>query len=1196
MGFQGQLSSVQLADLFQTFFMNRQTGTLSVVEPHGTVHVYFDQGLVALCTAPLVDNQPFLLTTLVRKGLLAPDHSNEVHQRLKSSGQPLRELLLTSGYINEADLDEISIWCVEEMICPLFELPDGNFTFTDGDPVQELMAADVLEMGAARLPTQQIIMEATRRTDEWKRIREIIPDSEALFVVDNEGRSNLRNIQTDPEMLKVLRYLDGRHSLDSIANAVGATRFDTHAIVAQMVLSGVARPQTPQDVVIDAMALKEAGELTKARELLEHALKQARMPEVMRPLADVCAQLGQAARAVELFLELIQTSQDQGNLDQALADLDIVIGLSPDDPELHFERAQVRAEKGEAEEAAAGYVIAAQAFLSTKDVPRALDACHRAKNLLPRSPEPHRYLAKAYLMEGQTENAVVEYKALWHALLTSHRPRQALDELRSILDSDCKFAAIKEQILSHAQSSEAIKTSKAMRTLVYVLVTAVIGVSAVVGWEYYDRVFYRGQGQKKIAAFEQGLARRQEQLDHQAMSEELGELRRKYGPDAELRGLVDSLDKRVKDDYETRGRGVLERGKALLDGGEFAKAETCFQELIGRYQGTEAANRAPTMIEQVRSARITTQVQTELAEAERRWQSLEWDGAHEALTKVLSRRDLPNALRAQLTEKQVSWAASIRSSQPLFERAAKIEQSGDLRLAIVAYRRAAAGEGEQYANLATDHLRTLELTYAGIIGKQFQDSANRGEDAKAFTAYDEIVRLAAEGSGDGVKNYLARLDVPYALQLDTPLTTLTVRRGSQEIVVKAPAGTTTTWVYRLTYHPGEVVTLLASRPGFTTQSGTIAVGNRRAAGVVHLVRGPRWKTDLSGPATTKPIIAGDQILVGTGKATLEIIDPRQGANRAVTFPDTVAEFRAPPVVFQDRAYVVIEDTLFAVGLATRNRQWSWPTEGGGSGERQLTGSLLVQEHDLIQGTLLIVASTAKDGVTFIGADTNGHVTIYPFTSELELTGAPGADHLSNRTLVYLPFGNQLLVTDATESTEQRGPKKLYTLRTRGDLVGRPIRVLAGPSKRPAMLIGDSSGLVIAVDGDPNVPETKRIVGTWPIDGTQPSTPIVDDRNAYVTVAEGRVNALDLDHPGQLRWRFPSQGSLGSAPGEPAVGKKGIYVASANGVLLCLDRATGRERWRCDLGSPAVGGVIADNGMVFVALRSGQLWGFDEGDD
>ena len=41
MGFQGQLSSVNLTDIFQTLHMNRQTGTLSVVSPAGSLHLYF---------------------------------------------------------------------------------------------------------------------------------------------------------------------------------------------------------------------------------------------------------------------------------------------------------------------------------------------------------------------------------------------------------------------------------------------------------------------------------------------------------------------------------------------------------------------------------------------------------------------------------------------------------------------------------------------------------------------------------------------------------------------------------------------------------------------------------------------------------------------------------------------------------------------------------------------------------------------------------------------------------------------------------------------------------------------------------------------------------------------------------------------------------------------------------------------------
>ena len=1186
MGFQGQLSSVQLADLFQTFYMNRQTGTLSVSEPAGTLHVYFDQGQIALCTAPHVDGQPFLLNALMRKGLLPPERADELAQDLRATNRPLRDICLSSGFIGEQELDEISTWCIEELVCPLFELPEGDFTFTDGQPIEELMWPEVIELGTTRLATPQLVMEASRRKDEWRRIREIIPDSSVLFIVDNDGRANLRGVQTDAEMLKVLRYLDGRHTLDAIANIVGATRFDTQAIVAQMILSGVARQQGPQDAVADAMELKEHGDLAKARELLEHALLQARLPEVMRPLAEVCSQLGHAARAVELYLELIQMGQDQGNLEQAMQDLDVVIGLSPDDPELHFERAQLRSEMGQAEEAAAGYVLAAQAFLGTKDVPRALDACHRAKNLLPRSPEPHRYLARAYLMEGQTENATVEYKALWHALLTSHRPRHALEELRGILDSDCKFAAIKEQVLSHAQNSEAVKTSKAMRTLVYVVICAVSIAVLVVGWEYYNRVIFRGTARERVAQLEQTLPRRLEAVEHRELIEEIDQLRSRYGGDSELRRPIDDLGKRVNNDFEARARGVLARGQALLDGGEFSGAQQAFQDLAIRFGGTASAAGAAAMLEQVRQKRIENLVQADLSEAKRRWQALDWDGALAAIGKILERKDLPNVLRARLTEEQVAWQAANTSSQALFERASRIEQSGDQRAALQAFRRATAGEGEQHVGLARDHLRNLELSYARMIGKQLQDFAELGDDAKTFAAYDELVRVANEATSDGVKTWLATLDIPYILQVDVPGTVLNVRQAGQETLIKAPSGTTGSWKHRLTYRPGETLVISASRSGFSTLNGTVSVSNRRSIGQIRLVRGPRWRAELTGPATTPPVLSGMQVLIGTGRSTLEVVDARQGATRPVSFPDSVAEFRSAPVVFQNRAYVVIEDSLAAVDLTTRTRLWSWP----GS----FTGSLWIQEHDLIQGTQLIVAGSATDGVAFLGADAYGRVSRYPFKHEGDLTGTPAADHTANRTTVYLPFGNALVVAEATAATEQSGPQILYSLRTRGDLVGQPTKSIVGPAKRPVMLIGDSSGLLLAVDCDPNTPDTRRLVGSWPIDGTLPSTPQLEGRTAYVTSGEGRLYACDLDTPGQIRWRFPTQGTFGQLPGEPAIGRNGIYVASSTGILLCIDKATGRERWRCDLGGSTSGGVIAGNDMVYVGMRSGHLLGLDEG--
>jgi len=177
---------------------------------------------------------------------------------------------------------------------------------------------------------------------------------------------------------------------------------------------------------------------------------------------------------------------------------------------------------------------------------------------------------------------------------------------------------------------------------------------------------------------------------------------------------------------------------------------------------------------------------------------------------------------------------------------------------------------------------------------------------------------------------------------------------------------------------------------------------------------------------------------------------------------------------------------------------------------------------------------------------------------------------------------------------------LYTYQTRGDILGRPVRamVTVGNAQRAAILIADMSGVIIALDEEPTTPLQRRVLGSWGVGGTSPTAPVIlpGKSVAYVAVAEGQVVALDLQHPGQPLWRFPAQNSIGQIAGGPVVGAHAVYVADANGIIHALDFETGAERWRADLGSPAVAGLLAWDGRVFVPTRSGHLVCFDEGDD
>jgi len=1198
MGFQGQLSSVNLTDIFQTLNMNRQTGTLSVATPSGTQHIWFEGGQIALCTAPSANGRPFLLHALLHKGLMSADQADDLSARAVSTRQPLRDLVLASGTVIEVDLDEVTGWCIEEAVCPLFECKTGDFTFNDGPPNTEVQAPDAIAMGTNRLQTTSLVLEATRREDEWKRIREVIPDSDAFFIVDNDGRANLRNVESDPEMLKVLRYLDGRHGIEAISEAVGVSRFDTFAIIAQLVLANIARSRTPQEAIEDALALRAEGDKAKARELLETTLKLHNVPEVLRPLAELCIELNQVPRAVELYLELIQRSQDAGESQTALVDLDIVIGLSPADPDLHFDRGQVLSELNQPEAAATAYVAAAQAYLATRDVSQAMDACHRAKNLQPRASDPHRFLAKAYLIDGQTENAVIEYKSLWHALLSHQRPRKALDELKTILDADCKFVAVKDQVIAHAQGSEAVKTGNAVRLLVYAIMTVVVGIGAFVGWKVIESEVLKKNALDQLGAIKSEKTAELAGLHHARYITHLQEVAREHSAYPDITASIDSVVREVQDDADRRAAADLQAAKTLMANGRSDEAGRLFAAIRTTFPNSPAATDADVGLALVRQQDDEVQWTTVVAEADALWQNHAWDDALAKLRELLTNRNLPTAMRTALTEKTGNWAVVLKSAQELFRRAEKLELAGRKREAVAGFKRAMNGEGDAFRSKARERLVQLERTLADELGRRLDEAFTRGDDNAAFAALADLRSLTKDSVTAEVEGYLSQLSLPFTVRLDSRHAYLVIKRkGVADEIRRAPAGTTGAWNDLLRYPVATTMTIEIRRAGFASQSLIVNADGRRSQAVVALKRGSLWQADLRANPTTAPIATGKHLLVGT-TSTLEVIDPGLGSSRPVAFPDSVSELGAAPYVFQGRAYLVLDERIVAIDIDTRTVVWAWPGPEAGDQPRPLPGTLWVQEHELIRGHTQIFAGSASGRLLTLGAASTGVATYPTVALDNPMTGAPLVDRLGNASTIYVPAGSALLAFDATSASEHSAPRQLFAIATRGDIVGHPVRALV--AGRPAILITDASGIVLAIDADINA--VRKTLGSWSLEGTPTHGVAVrgSEKVAYVSTSEGRVLFLDLASPGQLLKRFPAQGVLASLPGPPVIGEKGLYVADSNGVLYGIDKVTGAELWRCDVGSQVGTGILADGGRIYVPTRSGGTSGgsllcFEEGD-
>ena len=132
------------------------------------------------------------------------------------------------------------------------------------------------------------------------------------------------------------------------------------------------------------------------------------------------------------------------------------------------------------------------------------------------------------------------------------------------------------------------------------------------------------------------------------------------------------------------------------------------------------------------------------------------------------------------------------------------------------------------------------------------------------------------------------------------------------------------------------------------------------------------------------------------------------------------------------------------------------------------------------------------------------------------------------------------------------------------------------------VVHDGLFLSLQLDGDtlrgtypgPNSPATFTRAKRLPVEAPPPAlpqgpAPVVADATAYLGTTGGVVNAVDT-RDGTLRWAFAA-----GAPiyGSVAVAGDAVYVVADNGFLYRLDRADGKERWRCALGDAGVARVL-----------------------
>jgi hypothetical protein len=229
---QGKLGVFTLSDLFQMLSFSNKSGVLTLIQGWNTRTITFLDGRISYVAAG--SRLPTMRDLLLRHGRISRQQVEELaSQGIRSDEAIVYELIRTES-ISQDDVTLCREQLLEISIFTLFLWRNCSFTFKAGASVRE-GGVDV------SVDSMHLIIEGTRRVDEWIEISPVVPSVYMIY------RRTRRPPAAAPgkQLKNVFRLVDGSRDVATIAGRAGLTQFETARSLFELVKAGYVEAIPP---------------------------------------------------------------------------------------------------------------------------------------------------------------------------------------------------------------------------------------------------------------------------------------------------------------------------------------------------------------------------------------------------------------------------------------------------------------------------------------------------------------------------------------------------------------------------------------------------------------------------------------------------------------------------------------------------------------------------------------------------------------------------------------------------------------------------------------------------------------------------------------------------------------------------------------------------------------------------------------
>ena len=210
MALRGSLHEFELAEIFQLIARDAKTGQLVLSDEDNEAFVIFSQGMVAAAGAGEQNLQTILFRYLISAKRYSEEELNELLYVCQGEIRQFSQELANRGYLSSDELVSITQMAIENLACSLFLWEEGNYRFDSLDAIQEY------SVGGVTFPVDAITMEAMRRSDEWKRIRQHISGGTVFAIVNKPAGAPPAASPLSHPLEYITNFVDGQTTVAAL--------------------------------------------------------------------------------------------------------------------------------------------------------------------------------------------------------------------------------------------------------------------------------------------------------------------------------------------------------------------------------------------------------------------------------------------------------------------------------------------------------------------------------------------------------------------------------------------------------------------------------------------------------------------------------------------------------------------------------------------------------------------------------------------------------------------------------------------------------------------------------------------------------------------------------------------------------------------------------------------------------------------